>query len=123
MDKLSIAPCGVICDICLGFLRIKDKCVGCNHDGNKPKHCYVCSIKSCTEKKGSDQLLCIDCIKYPCKRIKELNKRYLLKYGEDLRKNMEECNEKGIDEFIRNQNEKWICKHVGLQFVYTKNLV
>jgi len=113
MDKLSIAPCGVICDICLGVLRSKDKCVGCNHEGSKLHHCSVCSIKLCNSKKGNSQLLCSECIKYPCKRLRDLNKRYLIKYGEDLRKNLEDCKEKGIDEFIKEQEKKWICKKCG----------
>lgn len=29
MKHISIAPCGVICDICLGYQREKNKCVGC----------------------------------------------------------------------------------------------
>jgi len=50
MNNKSVAPCGVICDICLGFQRTKNKCVGCNSIGNKPYHCTVCSIKACPEK-------------------------------------------------------------------------
>jgi len=66
MNNVSIAPRGVICDICLGFQRSKNKCVGCNNIGNKPHHCTVCSIKTCSEKKGNEKLLCNDCDEFPC---------------------------------------------------------
>jgi len=113
MDSKSLAPCGVICDICIGYLRTKDKCVGCNHEGNKPKHCTSCSIKLCPEKGSDQEALCIDCKKYPCRRIKDLNKRYTTKYGEDLFFNFKECKEKGKDVFIKEQSAKWICPNCG----------
>ena len=65
MDNLTIAPCGIICDICIGFQRVKNKCEGCLSDGNKQKHCSVCKIKMCTEKNGNEKLLCYECNKFP----------------------------------------------------------
>lgn len=58
MRPSSIAPCGVNCDICLGFQRKKNKCSGCKTAGNKPYHCTVCSIKTCPEKHGKENELC-----------------------------------------------------------------
>jgi hypothetical protein len=113
MNNASIAPCGVICDICLGFQRNKNTCVGCNNIGNKPYHCTVCSIKSCAEKKGSEKLLCNDCVKFPCTRIKNLDKRYTTKYGESPVQNLLKIKEIGIDVFINGENEKWKCAECG----------
>jgi hypothetical protein len=110
ISNTSIAPCGVICDICLGFQREKNKCVGCNNVGSKPTHCTVCSIKFCAEKKGNDTLLCGECAKFPCRRIKDLNKRYTLKYGENLIQNLTMVKEMGLSQFIDVENEKWKCK-------------
>jgi len=59
MINLTIAPCGVICDICLAFQRSKNKCVGCNNFGNKLHHCSVCRIITCPEKNGNEKLLCV----------------------------------------------------------------
>ncbi len=113
MDASSIAPCGVLCDLCLGFQRAGNKCMGCNDVGNKPYHCTVCSIKGCSEKNGDDKLLCIECVEFPCRRIKNLDKRYRVKYGESPIRNLQSIREVGIDTFIKNETEKWKCKHCG----------
>lgn len=113
MNHASVAPCGVICELCLGFQRHKNKCVGCNHTGNKPYHCTVCSIKTCTEKDGNEQLLCHDCAKFPCRRIKNLDKRYISKYGESPIQNLNRIKESGLDSFIAIEKEKWKCDRCG----------
>lgn len=113
MDNNSIAPCGVICDLCLGFQRNKNKCVGCNNIGNKPYHCTVCSIKSCVEKKRDEKLLCYDCAKFPCRRIKDLDKRYTLKYGESPVQNLNTIKEIGLTQFINIKKEKSKCSNCG----------
>lgn len=113
MNDISIAPCGVICDICLGFQRSKNKCSGCNSAGNKPYHCTVCSIKSCAEKRGNENLLCFECVKFPCRRIKDLDKRYKIKYGESPIQNLQRIKETGFDSFINHEKEKWKCLKCG----------
>ena len=111
--NMTIAPCGVICDICLGFQRDKNKCVGCNGVGNKPNHCNVCSIKFCPEKSGNETLLCGECAKFPCRRIKDLDKRYTSKYGESPILNLTKVKEVGMSQFVENETEKWKCKKCG----------
>ncbi|MGD9873822.1 MAG: DUF3795 domain-containing protein [Kiritimatiellia bacterium] len=113
MNGSSIAPCGVICDICLGFQRSKNTCVGCNVVGSKAYHCEACSIKSCPEKQGNPLLLCGDCEKFPCRRIKNLDKRYRTKYGESNIENLRAIAEQGMDVFIAQQEEKWKCPQCG----------
>jgi hypothetical protein len=113
MDSNSLAPCGVLCDLCLGFQRSKNKCVGCNHEGYKPYHCTVCSIILCPEKNGNKNLLCGECVKFPCRRIKDLDKRYTIKYGESPIQNLKDAKSLGIEEFINIENEKWKCPDCG----------
>jgi hypothetical protein len=113
MNNASIAPCGVNCDLCYGFQREKNQCVGCNNTGYKPYHCTVCSIKTCVEKKGNELLLCVECPKFPCRRIKDLDKRYTLKYGESPIQNFQLIKEIGIEQFIEQEKEKWICGQCG----------
>jgi hypothetical protein len=115
MDALSIAPCGVICDICSAFQRDKNKknyCVGCRRDGTKMGHCKNCLIKNCVEKSNTDAL-CIECEKYPCTRIKNLHKRYVTKYNENIYENMETVKNKGTEYFIKIMEEQWKCKKCG----------
>jgi hypothetical protein len=122
MNSRSIAPCGIICDICSGFQREKNKCVGCNNEGNKPNHCNICSIRFCSEKNGNTYKLCSECRKYPCRKIKDLDKRYKLKYGESIIENFEHINELGKKMFLENQLVKWTCPVCGkLLCVHKKN--
>jgi len=113
MNSESTAPCGVICDLCLAFQRAKNKCVGCNSIGNKPYHCTICSIKACTEKNGNEKLLCNECDKFPCRRIKNLDKRYTTKYGESPIKNLKTIMDIGLNKFIQTEKEKWKCSECG----------
>jgi hypothetical protein len=113
MDETSLAPCGVICELCLAFQRTKNKCVGCRTEGNKPYHCTVCGIKDCPEKQGDPSTLCNECRKYPCRRIKDLNKRYITKYGENLLQNLEAASKGGLAAFIAAAGQKWSCPVCG----------
>ncbi len=113
MKNINIAPCGVICDLCLGFQRTKNKCVGCHSIGNKPYHCTVCRIKNCSEKNDNEKLLCYKCSKFPCRRIKNLDQRYTTKYGESPIINLKRIKEIGLTKFIKIEKEKWRCNECG----------
>ncbi len=113
MNSKSIAPCGLICDLCSGYQREKNTCVGCNNEGNKPGYCAKCGIKLCEEKKGNVKLLCNKCNKFPCRRIKNLDKRYRAKYGESPIENLKSIEENGIRAFITEEKEKWKCPKCG----------
>jgi hypothetical protein len=65
LDKLSIAPCGVICDICSAYQRDKNKknyCAGFRREEPKAEHCKKRMIKNCVEKKNVDEF-CAECEK------------------------------------------------------------
>ena len=113
MNSVSVAPCGLICELCLGFQREKNKCVGCNHSGYKPNHCTVCSIKTCPEKGGDETLLCNTCVKFPCRRIKDLDKRYKTKYGESSIENLNAISKIGLSLFIKQAEIDWTCSQCG----------
>jgi len=112
LNSLTPAPCGVVCELCIAYQRSKNKCAGCLADGNKPKHCTICSIKFCSEK-DSEQDLCINCSKFPCRRIKDLEKRYTSRYGESPITNMQNVKEQGFNDFQKNIRKIWTCSHCG----------
>lgn len=105
-----IAPCGINCSLCSGFQRVKNPCVGCNNSGNKPTYCISCKIKICTENRNE---YCNMCEKHPCKRLKDLEKRYRTKYGVNIYENMKNILEYGISVFIKNEKKKWSCLKCG----------
>lgn len=113
MNNLSIAPCGVICDLCIGFQRSKNQCAGCNQKGEKRHRCTVCSIKFCDEKKGPPESFCFECEKFPCRRLKNLDKRYTTKYGESPIENLNKIDSIGKDAFLAHEKAKWTCASCG----------
>ena len=113
--KIShIAPCGMNCSICRGFLRKKNKCPGCREiDENKPISRAKCKIKICNELKKNNLKYCYKCVKFPCKRIKNLDKRYQTKYNMSMIENLENINKLGIRKFIKNEKIRWTCSNCG----------
>lgn len=109
-----VAPCGINCAICLGFLRDKNKCHGCwGDDSKKPYHCAVCSIKNCEFLAQTNSKFCFDCPKFPCQRIKQLDKRYKLKYYMSNIENLKMIKDSGLEVFVNCEKEKWKCKECG----------
>ncbi len=112
MEKENIAPCGINCELCSGFQRRKKRCSGCNSLKEKPAYCTTCKIKHCAEKATTTEF-CISCRKYPCSRLKNLDKRYRTKYGVDIYDNMKTIQEKGMAGFLQSEEEKWKCGKCG----------
>jgi len=109
-----IAPCGMNCGLCLGYHRTKNKCTGCNSTGsNKPNHCINCLIKLCDSLQANHSRFCFNCKKYPCTRIKNLDKRYKVKYGMSMIENLNTIKEIGIRKFVQREKERWTCPKCG----------
>lgn len=105
-----IAPCGMNCAICSGYLREKDKCHGCR-DMNENKYCRQCIIRNCVILKRNGWKFCSSkCSKYPCQRLKNLDKRYRDKYGMSMIENLNYIKKNGIRKFVANEKKRWTCK-------------
>ncbi|MDD3168863.1 MAG: DUF3795 domain-containing protein [Eubacteriales bacterium] len=114
MNKISIAPCGMNCAICLGYLREKNKCSGCNSiDGSMPNYCGKCIIRKCKTIADNKSGFCYECGKYPCLRLRQLDKRYRTRYGMSMLENLTHIRDFGIDDFLRKEEERWKCKSCG----------
>jgi hypothetical protein len=109
----ALAPCGVNCLLCYGYQREKDKCVGCNNEGYKPYHCTVCRKKLCPEKGGDTMALCSTCPKFPCRSLRDLDKRYTEKYGVSVVANLKEAEAAGVDAWLEREAVKWTCPGCG----------
>ena len=113
-----IAPCGMNCRLCWAYIRDKNTCPGCRGtnklDGSIPKHCRTCKIRNCEEiNRGKRKYCLVSCDRFPCARLKQLDKRYRTKYGMSMIENLRMINESGIRHFIRNEKKKWICPECG----------
>lgn len=114
MNSTMIAPCGMNCAICLAHLRDKNVCDGCwSDDKHKPNHCVSCSIKSCDLLASTDSTFCYDCSKYPCNRLKQLDKRYRTKYKMSMIENLNRIKDFGLIKFIEFEFKRWTCNGCG----------
>jgi len=109
-----IAPCGMNCSLCSGHQREKKRCPGCNgDDARKPQQCVVCRIKHCSETEVGEQKFCFQCARFPCVRLRQLDKRYRTKYGMSMIENLKSIQELGLDEFVTREKDRWKCPQCG----------
>lgn len=118
-----IAPCGMNCGLCIAYLRKKNPCSGCYkiNDVNKPEACRSCKIVNCELLIETESGFCYDCKKYPCLRLKNLDKRYRTKYGMSMIENLLYIKNQGLDEFLKNEEDKWKCKVCGFGLSVHRN--
>jgi hypothetical protein len=113
-----IAPCGMNCRLCLGYIRDKNTCPGCRmidkQDSVKSEYRNRCRIRNCEQIANVKIKYCSDsCGRFPCARLKQLDKRYRTKYGMSMIDNLKMINELGARRFIQNEKEKWLCPECG----------
>jgi hypothetical protein len=110
-----IAPCGMNCGICLGHLRDKNQCPGCRKkDAYESSYGRKCIIRSCQILKENNWKFCSDkCDKYPCLRLRNLDKRYRTKYNMSMIENLENIKENGIRKFVKSEKARWACPECG----------
>lgn len=113
MQAELIAPCGMNCRLCYGYIRPKGKCPGCNaSDGSKPKSCTGCKIVVCEKRVQNGWETCAPC-DTPCRRLKYLDKTYRAKYHMSMVENLASIREEGMDGFLRRQAERFLCSACG----------
>ena len=108
MNRQLVAPCGMNCALCQAYQGKGLACHGCGHGGER-KACQNCAIQKCENKKA----FCFECAEYPCKRLKALDKRYRTKYHMSMLENLASIQTKGLEEFVRQQDERYRCSKCG----------
>jgi hypothetical protein len=110
-----IAACGMNCGICIGYLREKKPCGGCfkKDDLNKPNVCRSCAIVNCAFLTKTESGFCYDCEKFPCSRLKQLDKRYRTKYSMSMIDNLIFIRMNGMEKFLENEQKRWTCAVCG----------
>jgi hypothetical protein len=113
-DRSLIAPCGMNCGTCIGYLREKNRCPGCRvYSADKAISIQRCIIPKCAHLDKTTSKFCYDCEKYPCQRIKQLDKRYSTKYKTIFIENLTMIKEKGIDNFLVFESKRRTCPKCG----------
>ncbi|NLP03034.1 MAG: DUF3795 domain-containing protein [Fibrobacter sp.] len=110
----DIAPCGMNCSVCFAAMRKKGKhCPGCRGgDIDKAKSCISYRIRNCN-RLNRNAKYCYSCDIFPCFRLKQLDVRYQEKYSMSMIENLNRIEHAGIREFVRSENERWICTSCG----------
>lgn len=110
VTKISeIAPCGMNCRLCIGYVRTKNQCDGCLTPNTKCSK--QCTLRFCDKRKG--KYCDHTCATFPCQRLKNLDKRYRTKYGMSMIENLEQIEKLGVRQFVRNENTRWACTACG----------
>lgn len=114
IKRVMIAPCGMNCALCVGYLREKNRCGGCvTGSASTPNYCRKCIIRNCDKLKEAKRPYCFDCDTFPCKRLRQLDKRYRTRYGMSMLDNLESIRNSGIRQFVRDEKERWTCRQCG----------
>lgn len=109
-----IAACGINCTTCYAYQRKKNVCSGCRADtDSKLYHCSVCKIANCDLLKETKSGLCFECSKFPCARLKQIDKRYRLKYNTSLVNDLKRLQQIGLEQYLLDENTRWKCKRCG----------
>ena len=113
-DRSQIAPCGMNCGTCIAYIREKNKCPGCRiYSADKAISIRRCIIQKCVNLNMTTSKFCYDCEKYPCKRLKQLDKRYRTKYNTSFLENLTMIKGKGIDSFLVFESKRRTCPICG----------
>jgi hypothetical protein len=72
-----------------------------------------CKIKKCDELNKKNLKFCFKCDKFPCKIIKQMDKRYRTKYNMSTIENLKNIKKFGIRMFINNEKIRWVCSNCG----------
>jgi len=119
MKEELIAPCGMNCGVCVSYLAMK---ADLNKKGFGKKYCAGCLPrgKNCTFMAKHCNLLgrglvrfCYECENCPCRRLKDLDKRYRTKYHMSMIENLEFIKEDGMERFLEKEEAKWRCPECG----------
>ena len=108
MQTRLIAPCGMNCATCLGYLREKKHCPGCASSDLDFRR--RCRIANCDRRRGR---FCTGWDVYPCARLKQLDKRYRSRYGMSMIENLAAIAAKGVRRFVAEEKIRWACPACG----------
>ncbi len=113
IKTVLIAPCGIDCALCMGYQREKNKCGGCRAGRLKCTSCQNCVVINCAKLAKLKKKFCIYCADYPCRRLKQLDKRYKSKYNTSVFENLAYIKEHGVKAFAEMDLKRWTCKKCG----------
>jgi len=114
VSKSLIAPCGMNCGICMAYLRTRNVCKGCRAEPEQQtNHCAKCAMRNCELLAQTASKFCYECTKYPCARVKHIDKRYRTRYKMSMIENLANIKQLGLARFESMEKERWKCNKCG----------
>ena len=112
IDNSILSTCGVNCLACSAHLSLKDPCPGCRASDEEitRKSCRDCMKKKCAFEQGYNW--CFECGRFPCSKVRSLNKRYLRNYNVDLIQNGADAKQ-DMQTFLHQQKLRFTCTVCG----------
>lgn len=119
MNEDLIAPCGMNCGTCSGYLAYSK---GIPKKRGAINHCRGCRPrkKRCAYLKGHcDQIskgivnFCHECKQFPCPRLRHLDERYMKNFQVSLIANLRHISEEGVTAFLEDERERHRCDRCG----------
>ena len=109
-----IAPCGMDCTLCYACQREKDHCDGCREGSiSMSRSCLNCGIRNCPKLLEEGYAFCYECTEYPCRRLRQMDKRYRSKYHMSVLENLESIRDQGLEAFLKSQDQRFTCPNCG----------
>lgn len=119
MDEELIAPCGMNCQLCSGYLAYKNDvknkgmrtsyCIGCRP---RNKNCAFLK-KRCNLIQDGKIQYCYECNQFPCERLQHIDNNYRNRYRMSMVENLKYIKENGMQQFLTREEEKWKCPDCG----------
>ena len=119
MNEELIAPCGMNCAVCSGYLAFKNDvksqgvrmpyCAGCRP---RDKQCAFLK-KRCNRLLEGRVQYCYQCPDHPCQGLQNIDKRYRSLFRMSMIENLEYIRDKGVESFLAKEEEKWRCPQCG----------
>ncbi len=96
IETIMFAPYGMNCKVCYKHCYHRKPCAGClTNNMDKPEHCRKYKIKDCVQSKNLNY--CFECLEFPCKQIRYLEKSYNKRYQASLIENSEFVQKHGLE--------------------------
>lgn len=119
IKKELIAPCGMNCGVCSGYLAYSHKipkkkgnishCSGC-----RPRNKQCSFIKKrCEIIKNNEVDFCYQCKEFPCTILVLIVKGYVKRYHYNVIENGMFIKEHGLEKFILKEVNIYKCTHCG----------
>lgn len=114
-----IGPCGMNCGLCKSYLAYSR---GVPAKKGEVSHCSGCRARNkncafvkrdCPRKVGKQLDSCMECPDMPCERLAKLDENYRIRYGAGFVENLKMIKEKGMEEFLKSQAERYKCPKCG----------